>query len=465
MPVNLNSTSKEIMIDRRATHYDLIAIGAGSGGMSVAERAAKYGAKCAIVETHKLGGTCVNVGCVPKKVMWYAADIACMLHDTASYGFDTQVNSFSWKKLKQARDEYIAGINNWYESYLSDSAIDLLPGYARFIDKHTLDVSGKRYTADHIVIAPGLKPFIPDVPGKGLGITSDTFFDLESKPESVAIVGGGYIGVELACLLTALGSEVTLLLRRHHILAGFDCLLRDTLMESMLDHNVNILSNFSIQTVQKENDGLISLQHSEQQKLTGFDTLIWATGRIPAISDMNIKDLGLKVNNDNFIETDQYQNTNIDSVYAIGDITGRKKLTPVAIAAGRRLADRLFNNQPDRHLDYNLIPTVVFSHPPIATIGLTEDEAREQHGEAVKVYQTRFTPMYHALSTQKADCAMKLICVGAKEKIVGCHIIGKGADEMLQGFAVAIKMGATKEDFDNTIAIHPTSSEELVTMK
>ncbi len=446
-------------------HYDLLAIGGGSGGLSAAERAAMYGRKAAVIEMGKMGGTCVNVGCVPKKVMWNAASIAHALRDAHGYGFDVLVNDFSWADLVAEREGYIQGINDWYHTYLQDSNIDEISGKARFVDAHTLEVNGEHYTADHIVISPGGVPLIPNVPGAEHGITSDGFFALKRQPKRVAIVGAGYIAVELAGLLRALGSEVDLLLRRQHFLASFDAMLRETLMEEMVNDGINILPNINIERVERESDGLLTLHCQGGHELTGFDCLVWAIGRAPNTAELNLAAAGVTVDGNGYIPTDKFQNTNVPGIYAVGDVTGRVQLTPVAIAAARRLGDRLFNGQSERHLDYENVPTVIFSHPPIGTVGLSEDEAREQHGDAVKVYQTRFTPMYHALTPHKTRTAMKLVCVGAQEKVVGVHIIGHGADEMLQGFAVAVKMGATKKQFDDTVAIHPSSAEELVTMR
>lgn len=446
-------------------HYDLLAIGGGSGGLSAAERAAMYGKKTAVIEMGKMGGTCVNVGCVPKKVMWNAASIAHSLRDAQGYGFDVLVNNFDWAQLVKAREGYIQGINDWYHTYLKDSNIDEITGRARFVDAHTLEVDGEQYTADHIVISPGGVPMVPDIPGAEHGITSDGFFALTEQPKRVAIVGAGYIAVELAGLLRALGSEVDLLLRRQHFLSNFDAMLRETLMEEMVNDGVNILPNINLEKVEKQADGTLTLTAQGGHIMQGFDTLIWAVGRSPNTGVLNLDAAGVNYDGNGFIPCDEFQNTNVEGVYSVGDVTGRAQLTPVAIAAARRLGDRLFDNQPERRLDYENIPTVMFSHPPIGTVGLTEDEARDIHGDAVKVYQTRFTPMYHAMTPHKTKTAMKLVCVGAQEKVVGIHLIGHGVDEMLQGFAVALKMGATKKDLDNTVAIHPTSSEELVTMR
>ncbi len=446
-------------------HYDLIAIGGGSGGLSVAERAARYGAKCTVIEKGPLGGTCVNVGCVPKKIMWFGASIAHMLDDARGYGFQLDGRSFDWPSLKKARDDYVHGINDWYHTYLADSNIDEIVGNATFVDSKTVEVAGQQYSADHIVIAVGGAPQMPDTPGAEFGTSSDGFFDLEQLPKRVAVVGSGYIAVELAGMLNALGADVTMLLRREHLLRNFDAMLRENLMDEMLGDGIDILARTQVQQVLREADGSLCIVSENGQRLEGFDALIWAIGRYPLTDSLNLGAAGIQSNEQGFILTDKYQSTNIEGIYAIGDVTGRAQLTPVAIAAGRRLGDRLFGAMADRYLPYETIPTVVFSHPPIGTVGLTETEARDVHGDAVKIYQTRFTAMYNALTERKQKTAMKLVTVGAQEKIVGCHVIGPGADEMLQGFAVAIRMGATKKDFDDTVAIHPTSSEELVTMR
>jgi len=449
-----------------STHYDLIAIGAGSGGLSAAERAAEYGARCAVVENDKLGGTCVNVGCVPKKVMWNAAGIAHALHDAKGYGFDVAVEEFSWSRLVEAREKYISGINEWYGGYLADSGIDHLRGTARFVDARTIEVDGEQYTADHIVVAPGGYPVVPELAGAEHGLTSDGFFALETQPRRVAVVGAGYIAVELAGLLNALGSEVNLLLRRDHFLDSFDAMLRETLMEDMVYDGVTIIPRVSVERVERGDSGKLAIHCQGGVRLEDHDALIWAIGRAPNTGGLNLDAAGVETDEQGYIVTDEFQNTNIKGVYAVGDVTGRAQLTPVAIAAGRRLSDRLFNNRPERHLSYENIPSVIFSHPPIGTVGITEGEARRRHGdEAVKVYQTRFNAMYNTIAGNPRRTAMKLVTVGPEEKIVGCHLIGHGVDEMLQGFAVAVRMGATKKDFDDTVAIHPTSAEELVTMR
>jgi len=446
-------------------HYDLIALGGGSGGIATANRAARYGAKCAVVEPGRLGGTCVNVGCVPKKILWNAANIRAKGALAEGYGFAPLAGAFDWAALKRARDAYIGRLNERYATGLKDNGVERIVGSGRFIDAHQVAVQDEVYSADHIVIATGGHPLAPAISGAEWGVTSDGFFALEQQPRRVAIVGAGYIAVELAGVLNSLGSEVSLIMRRGHFLASFDSMLRDGLMEAMLCSGVNMLTHREVAAVGKTSAGL-ALTYSDGETLSGLDGIVWAIGRAPNSGDLELDRAGITIQDSGHIPTDDYQNTNVAGVYAIGDVTPRAALTPVAIAAGRRLADRLFGGMEDRHLDYTQIPTVVFSHPPMGTVGLTEDQACERHGsEAIKVYRTQFTPMIDAFAADAGKTAMKLVTVGKKETIVGLHILGEGADEMLQGFAVALRMGATKQDFDDTIAIHPTSAEELVTMR
>ncbi len=451
-------------------HYDLIAIGAGSGGLSVVEKAAKHGAKCAVVEVNDdLGGTCVNRGCVPKKVMWFAANLAHAQHDAQDYGFATVPGKLDWGKLVMKRDNMIGGITDWYmDSFLSEAGIDLIQGQARFVDAKTLEVNGETYTADHIVISTGGRPIVPtDIPGAEHGISSDGFFELDEQPAKVAVVGGGYIALELAGVLNALGSETHMLHQGFPVLIGFDSLMQKTLRTQMEHDGIVFNDTAKIASVEKQADGKLTVNYADGSTLSDLDQLLWAIGRKTNTDDIGLENIGLELAPGGFIDVNDYQETSVPGVYAIGDIINKRgvQLTPVAIAAGRRLGDRLFGGMKDRKLDYSLIPTVMFTHPPIGTIGLSEEAAREKYGDAVKVYSTEFTPMYYSFVKHKAKTAMKLVVVGEDEKIVGCHAIGLGVDEMMQGFAVAIRMGATKQDFDDTIAIHPVSAEEMVTMK
>lgn len=445
-------------------HFDLIAIGGGSGGLAVAEKAAQFGKRVALIEGAKLGGTCVNVGCVPKKVMWYAANLASAVADAPDYGVQVQAGGFDWSKLVAGRNRYIADINGYWDGYVERLGLTRIDGFARFIDARTVAVGDQHYTADHIVIATGGRPIVPRMPGAELGITSDGFFALEEQPKRVAIIGGGYIGVELAGVLSALGTEITIVALEDRMLALFDPLISETLAENMKLHGIDMHLQFEVAGIERDEQGLV-LAARDGQRLTGFDQVIWAVGRAPNTRDLNLDAAGITVERSGVIPTDAYQNTTVPGIYAIGDIAGREPLTPVAIAAGRRLAERLFNDKPDLKLDYDNVPTVVFAHPPIGKVGLTEPEARERYGDTLTIYETSFTPMRYSLNAHGPKTAMKLVCAGEDEKVVGIHLIGDGVDEMMQGFGVAVKMGATKADLDNTVAIHPCSAEELVTLK
>lgn len=444
------------------THFDLLVIGGGSGGLAVAEKAAQFGKKVAIIEASKMGGTCVNNGCVPKKVMWYAANTAHAVHNAADYGIPVESGEIDWNKLVTGREKYIQNINQYWDGYVLDLNIQHIKGYAKFTGHKQIDVNGQSYSAEHIVIATGTMPIVPNVPGAEHGITSDGFFQLQQRPKRVAIIGGGYIGVEIAGVLRALGSEVSLVIRGERILRTFDPMVSDILQKEMLKQGIDLQTNFQISDLSKDQNGINV--NSPDSNLTGFDEVIWAVGRRANTERLNLSASGVDVHKNGMIPVDEFENTNVNGIYAIGDINGQLQLTPVAIATGRRLAARLFNNQPEMKMDYSNVPSVVFSHPPIATIGLTEAQAREQHS-CVRIYQSDFTPMQYALSEQGMTTGLKLICADEDEKVVGIHIIGDSADEMMQGFAVAVKMGATKADFDRTVAIHPGSAEELVTMK
>ena len=448
-----------------SSHYDLVVLGGGSGGIAAAVRAQSYGARVAVIEDHRLGGTCVNVGCVPKKVMWYAASLAHMLDDARDYGFDVERRGLDWGMLKNARDDYVARLNGIYEKRLATTGIADIRGTARFVDSRTIEVNGERLHADRVLIATGGTPSVPNLPGAELGITSDGFFELAQCPRRVVIVGSGYIAVELGGMLRALGAEVSFLLRKTRLLREFDEMLCEQLTAAMQADGIEIFTETRVESVSRSAAGSLLVTCHDGRSIDGCDALLWAIGREPRSQDLGLEAAGVVAGEDGRILTDAFQNTDVEGIYAIGDVTGHHALTPVAIGAGRRLADRLYGGMAERKLDYSLIPTVIFTHPTIGTVGLTEAEARALHGDEVTVYRTQFNPMYHAFTRHKSKAAMKLITVGEQERIVGCHIFGLGADEMLQGFAVAIRMGATKRDFDDTVAIHPTNAEELVTMR
>jgi len=445
-------------------HYDLIAIGGGSGGLAVAEQAALFGKKVAVIESKRMGGTCVNNGCVPKKLMWYAANLAHAVDEANNFGIPAQRGTTDWQKLVAGREQYIRNINDYWDAYVDDSGIERIQGHARFVNAHTVAVNGQHYTADHIVIATGGEPIVPSLPGAEHGITSDGFFELTEQPQRVAVIGGGYIGVELSGVLKALGSSVTIVALEGRLMERFDPMVSEVLENEMHKQGIQIHTGFQVDALARTAEGLVV--HSTGHEVIGaFDAVIWAVGRRPNTRQLNLEAAGVKHMSTGVIPVDEYENTNVKGIYAIGDITGKMPLTPVAIKAGRQLARRLFNNNAESKVDYDNIPSVVFSHPPIGSVGLTEAEARQRYAHDVTIYKSEFTPMRHALSSHGVSTAMKLVCAGRDEKIIGIHMIGDNVDEMLQGFAVAMKMGARKADFDNTVAIHPTSSEELVTMK
>ena len=453
-------------------HYDYIAIGGGSGGIASINRAASYGKKCAIIEAKHLGGTCVNVGCVPKKVMFYGAQIAEAIKRYApDYGFNLSVDKFDFAKLVESRQAYIHRIHASYNSVLAKNNVDVLNGFGCFVNKNTLEITlpdgaKQQVTADHILIATGGRPHRPAIEGQEYGIDSDGVFELTELPKRVAIVGAGYIAVELAGVLNSLGAETHLVFRRHAPMRNQDPLIVETLVETLTQDGITLHSHTTTQRVVKNVDSSLTLFFDHERSVT-VDCLIWAIGRDPATDKIGLENVGVETNERGYVKVDKFQNTSVPGIYAVGDIIeGGIELTPVAVAAGRRLSERLFNGKLKENLDYNLVPSVVFSHPPIGTVGLTEPQAIEKYGEKnVKVYQSSFTSMYTAVTQHRQPCRMKLVCVGQEEKIVGLHGIGFGVDEMIQGFAVAIKMGATKADFDNTVAIHPTGSEEFVTMR
>ena len=447
-------------------HFDVLAIGGGSGGIAAAVRAAGYGARVAVVEHGRLGGTCVNVGCVPKKVMWYAASLGHTVEEYSGYGFDVSLEGFDWPKLKRARDAYVRRLNGIYARRLETEGVARYEGTARFVGARTVVVGGTRISADHVVIATGGQAIVPPTPGAERGITSDGFFELERLPARVVVSGSGYIAVELAGMLRALGSEVTMVLRRDRVLRAFDEMLSRELMAALAADGIDIRAQAELAAIDRDDRrGTLTVGISDGTSIEAVDTVLWAIGREPNVESLDLAVAGVETSRGGAVVVDEYQRTSADGVYAIGDVTGRAPLTPVAIAAGRRLADRLYGGQAERKLSYDCIPSVIFTHPPIGTVGATEAQARAEHGGAVKVYETRFNSMYYAFSDHPRATAMKLVTVGDDERIVGCHVIGDGADEMTQGFAVAVRMGARKRDFDDTVAIHPTSAEELVTMR
>ena len=445
--------------------YDIIAIGGGSGGIATMNRAGEHGAKAAVIEEKKLGGTCVNVGCVPKKIMWYGAQIAESFHHYGpDYGFTSSNVQFDFAKLRQNREAYIDRARSSYDGSFKRNGVDLIEGRAHFVDSHTVSVNGELIRAKHIVIATGARPSIPTIPGAELGGSSDDVFAWEQLPESVAILGAGYIAVELAGVLHALGVKTDLFVRRDRPLRGFDSYIVEGLVNEMEKTGLP-LHTHKVPVKLEESEQGITI-HFEDGSSHTASQVIWATGRRPNVDGLELEKAGVTLNERGFIQVDEYQNTVVDGIYALGDVTGEKELTPVAIKAGRTLSERLFNGQTSAKMDYTTIPTVVFSHPAIGTVGLTEDQAIKEYGQDnIKVYKSSFASMYSAVTNHRQESRFKLITACDDEKVVGLHGLGYGVDEMIQGFAVAIKMGATKVDFDATVAIHPTASEEFVTMR
>ncbi|KAG5810873.1 hypothetical protein H9Q74_004842 [Fusarium xylarioides] len=461
---------------------DYLVIGGGSGGLASARMASsKFGVKATIVENKRLGGTCVNVGCVPKKVTYNAAALAEAIHDAKAYGFSVeQTAPFDWSTFKTKRDAYIKRLNGIYERNLNNDKVDYLHGWARLVSKNqaevTLDDNSKvLVNAKKILVAAGGKPTIPpEIPGAEYGTNSDGFFDISTQPKKVAIVGAGYIAVEFAGMFNALGTETHLFIRHDTFLRNFDPMIQESVTKEYERLGVKLHKRSQASKVEKDSNGKLTITYKDDEGnesvVSDVDNLIWAIGRTPETKGIGLEEAGVKLGEKGHILVDEYQNTAVDNIYALGDVTGEVELTPVAIAAGRRLAHRLFGGPEfaNLKLDYSNVPSVVFSHPEVGSIGLTEPQAIEKYGkDNIKVYKTSFTAMYYAMMEpeQKGPTNYKLIVAGPEEKVIGLHIMGLGSGEMLQGFGVAVKMGATKADFDSCVAIHPTSAEELVTLK
>lgn len=444
--------------------FDFLVIGGGSGGIAAARRAAQHGAKVAVIEHQRLGGTCVNVGCVPKKLMWHAADMAETLHKAAGYGFKVEAWSLDWGTLIERREAYLRRLNGIYEKNLAGDGVTMIQGHAHFVGERTVAVNGERYSAPHILIATGGKPIWPEVPGAALGLDSDGFFALSEQPRSVAIVGSGYIAVELAGLLQALGTQVHMLLRKGHVLRDFDPMLSEHLIECMQAQGMHLHFETEVERLDEADDG-VAVTFVGGKGSVNVERVLWAIGREPNTHELHLEKTAIEPDPRGAIPSDRYETTSVPGIYALGDVTRKIELTPVAIAAGRALSDRLFGGKLDRKMDYETVPTVVFSHPPCGSVGLSEPQAHQHYGDGLRVYTAAFNALQYGLLDHKQQTRMKLICAGKEERVVGLHVIGEGADEMTQGFAVAVKMGATKADFDRTVAIHPTSAEEFVTLK
>jgi glutathione reductase (NADPH) len=442
--------------------YDLFVIGAGSGGTRAARIAAGHGARVAIAEERHLGGTCVNVGCVPKKLLAYAAHFGHDVEDARGFGWSVDGATHDWARLIANKNTEIQRLNGIYRRLLEGAGCTLYEARARLIDRHTLEVGGERVTAAHILIATGGRPVLPDEPGaQEYGITSDDAFYLDRLPERVLVAGGGYIAVEFAGIFNGLGAQVTQLYRGHLFLRGFDGDIRETLAEEVAKSGVDLRFNTKVNRIEKAGDCLLA--HLSDGEVVECDQVLYAIGRRPNTGDLGLDNAGVMVREGGAIAVDDGYRTNMENIFAIGDVTDRVNLTPVAIAEGHWLADTLFG--PGRPpVAYDVVPSAVFSQPPVATVGLTEQAAR-QHFATVHVYRSTFRPMKHTLSGREEKTMMKLIVDGDSDRVVGCHMVGLDAPEIVQGLAVAMSAGATKADFDRTIGIHPTAAEEFVTMR
>lgn len=447
-----------------AYDYDLFVIGAGSGGLASSKRAASYGAKVAIAENDLVGGTCVIRGCVPKKLMVYASHFSHYYKDAVGYGWSEVEPSFDWKKLVDVVDKEVRRLSELHISFLEKAGVELIRGYAKFIDPHTLEVGDRKVTAEKILIATGAQPVKPDIPGIEHSISSDEMFLLSEQPKRFAVWGGGYIGVEFAGILNGLGSQVTQIIRRDWILRGFDQDLRSNIQEGMSKHGVNFLTNTTIEKIEKTDEGLkITLTGEQAENPLMIDQLLCATGRQPKLSGLMLENAGVEMNAGAIAVTQDSQ-TSQPHIYAVGDCTDRVNLTPVAIAEGRAFADTEYGHTP-RSISHENIATAVFSQPEAATVGMSEEQAKEKFGDAVKCYTARFRSLFHSLTGSDEKVFMKLIVESNTDRVLGAHMVGKDAAELIQGVAIAVNMGATKKDFDNTMGIHPSSGEEFVTMR
>jgi glutathione reductase (NADPH) len=441
--------------------YDLFTIGAGSGGVRGSRASARYGARVAVAECSDLGGTCVNLGCIPKKLLVYASHFPEEVEDMAGYGWTTSPLRFDWRTLLANKDREIARLNGVYGRLLEQAGVALFHERARILDPHTVQVGERRVTARYILVATGSWPCIPDVPGRELGITSNEAFHLPELPERVLIVGGGYIAVEFAGILHGLGSRVVQIHRGPLFLRGFDDDVRAHLADEMTRKGVELRFNARVEKLERGPGGIAAAL--SDGSVVEVDQVLFATGREPRSRDLGLEQAGVRLEENGAIAVDAYSRTSVPSIFAIGDVTDRVTLTPVALAEGEALARTLFRDEPTRpdHLD---VPSAVFSQPPIGSCGLTESQAREVHGE-VDIYRSKFRGLKHTLSGRSEQTLMKLVVARASQRVVGLHMVGPEAGEIVQGFAVAIKMGATKAQFDATIGIHPTAAEEFVTMR
>ncbi len=442
--------------------FDLFTIGAGSGGVASSRRAGSYGARVAICEDNRIGGTCVHRGCVPKKLLVYGAHFHADFEDAAGYGWSVPEPTFDWKKLQAAKDKELARLDGVYRRLLRDTGVQLIEGRGRIVDAHTVEVGGQRYTTERILVATGSRPFFPEIPGIEHAISSDGALDLPELPRRVAIVGGGYIGVEFAGIFNALGSKVTMLLRGDTVLRGFDEDIRAMLTQELRKKGIDLRPETFIRDIEKRPDGTLSLLTRMGDTLE-VDVVLYATGRVPNTRGLGLEAVGVRLDERGAVEVDEWSRSSVESLYAVGDVTDRINLTPVAIAEGRALAETLFHDNPTK-MDHTGVASAVFSQPPVGTVGCTESEARERYGN-VDVYVSNFRPMKHTLSGRDERTMMKVIAERESGRVLGFHMVGADAPEIIQGLSVALKCGVTKKQLDSTVGIHPTAAEEFVTMR
>ena len=443
--------------------FDLFVIGAGSGGVRAARFSAGYGARVAVAESRYLGGTCVNVGCVPKKLLVYGAQFADEFEHAEGFGWTPGQASFSWPTLIANKNREIERLNGIYRKLLVGSGVTLLEGHARLLDEHSVEVGGKTYSAERILIATGGWPHIPDIPGHEHAINSNQAFFLDELPRRVVVVGGGYIAVEFASIFNGLGAQTSLLYRGELFLRGFDNSLRTHLHEELGKRGLDVQFNTDIARIDKQADGSLQATLKDGRTLEA-DCIFYATGRRPMLDNLGLENTGVTLDDKGYIEVDDEYQTKAPSILAIGDVIGRVQLTPVALAEGMAVARRLFKPDEYRKVDYRMIPTAVFSLPNIGTVGLSEEQAREA-GHQVKIYESRFRPMKLTLTESDERTLMKLVVDADTDRVLGCHMVGPDAGEIVQGLAIALKAGATKQVFDETIGVHPSAAEEFVTLR
>ncbi len=441
--------------------YDLFTIGGGSGGVRASRMSAAFGARVAVAEERWFGGTCVNVGCIPKKLFSYAAHFAELFHDAAGYGWSVPEPSFDWPTLVRNKDREIARLNGVYENLLAKAGVKILRGRASLVDAHTVELDGKRHTARHVLVATGSRTVVPEIPGTELGITSDDAFFLERLPASALVIGGGYIALEFASIFHGLGVKTSVAYRGARLLRGFDAEIGERLAEELWRKGIEVLLQADPAKLERSGDDLVASFRDGSTRRA--ELVMFATGRRPNTAGLGLEAAGVALAADGAVKVDAYARSSVASIHAIGDVTNRVNLTPVATAEGMALAKTLFRHEPTP-IDHDNVPTAVFSHPNVATVGLSEEDARARHG-AVDIYKASFRALMNTLSGNQERTFMKLVVDAASQRVLGAHMIGPDAGEIIQGIAIAVKLGATKAQFDATIGIHPTAAEEFVTMR